>query len=438
MRATTRRPHALTLTLAIPLLAGLLVAEPAMARSPHPRPSADARASAQPLERHGRVPFGNVEDVAPGTVGVRSAQGYIAEGIVWVSGEIWNRTSTRRTAIEVTVTFVDANDNPLVTESSFAFIEQLAPGGTSPFLVEAAPPPSPAVAAYIIDIASTGASVVALPLGAVTITEGPTTIVGDEIIYSGTVYNPMSVDLESVDVNLTVYNSAGGVIEVWWAYVDAEGDIGSIPAGQARPYEVTLPQPTISPIADHAVISQGWKVGTNDYATSWNNFFNDLANTSFRDDIAWLAEQGITTGCAKALFCPNADVARDQMASFIARAVGLTGTPIDYFTDDNGNTHELNINRIRAAGITTGCGVGLYCPAGKVQRDQMASFLSRAVGLTGTPIDYFTDDNGNSHELNINRIRAAGITTGCGATTYCPTMLVTRGQMAAFLHRAFD
>jgi S-layer homology domain len=40
-------------------------------------------------------------------------------------------------------------------------------------------------------------------------------------------------------------------------------------------------------------------------------------------------------------------------------------------------------------------------------------------------------------ENNINRLAAAGITSGCTPTTYCPNLDVTRGQMAAFLHRAF-
>ena len=126
------------------------------------------------------------------------------------------------------------------------------------------------------------------------------------------------------------------------------------------------------------------------------------------------------------------------MASFLARAAKLPATGTDYFTDDEGNTHEANINRIRAAGITTGCTATTYCPSGKVRRDQMASFLARAANLPATGTDYFTDDEGNTHEANINRIRAAGITTGCTSTTYCPAGLVTRGQMASFLHRAFD
>jgi hypothetical protein len=66
----------------------------------------------------------------------------------------------------------------------------------------------------------------------------------------------------------------------------------------------------------------------------------------------------------------------------------------------------------------------------------MASFLSRALDLPSTSKDFFTDDSGSTHQVAINRVAAAGITTGCTATTYCPRLPVTRGQMAAFLHRA--
>jgi hypothetical protein len=33
---------------------------------------------------------------------------------------------------------------------------------------------------------------------------------------------------------------------------------------------------------------------------------------------------------------------------------------------------------------------------------------------------------------------SAGITTGCAPRLFCPLAGVTREQMAAFLHRAFD
>ena len=69
------------------------------------------------------------------------------------------------------------------------------------------------------------------------------------------------------------------------------------------------------------------------------------------------------------------------MASFLARALDLPASETDWFTDDDGLSHESNINAVADAGITLGCGTGIYCPADLVPRDQMASFLARALGL---------------------------------------------------------
>ena len=43
------------------------------------------------------------------------------------------------------------------------------------------------------------------------------------------------------------------------------------------------------------------------------------------------------------------------MASFLVRALGYPISGEDYFTDDNGNTHEDNINTLRANNVTLGC-----------------------------------------------------------------------------------
>ena len=68
----------------------------------------------------------------------------------------------------------------------------------------------------------------------------------------------------------------------------------------------------------------------------------------------------------------------------------------------------------------------------------MASFLARAIHLPATSKDFFTDDDASQPRGNINRLAAADITRGCTATTFCPKAAVSRGQMAAFLHRAFE
>jgi hypothetical protein len=164
--------------------------------------------------------------------------------------------------------------------------------------------------------------------------------------------------------------------------------------------------------------------------------FSDVAGHKFEADIEWLRLQEITSGCGDGRFCPDGVVTRAQMASFLARALDLPATSTDPFTDDEGSTHEAAINRVAAAGITLGCDTNRFCPNGRVTRAQMASFLARAFDLDPSSIDWFADDDRSSHQGNINRIAWAGITVGCGASVYCPNGLVTRGQMAAFLHRA--
>ncbi len=166
--------------------------------------------------------------------------------------------------------------------------------------------------------------------------------------------------------------------------------------------------------------------------------FSDDDGNIHEANIEIIAAAGITQGCGGTRYCPTDPVTRDQMASFLARMLNLPPATIDYFTDDTGNTHEANINAIAAAGITLGVGDGRYDPDGVVTRDQMASFLARALGLPASTVDHFVDDTGNTHEANINAIADAAITLGCDqtGTRYCPTDPVRRDQMASFLARS--
>ena len=53
----------------------------------------------------------------------------------------------------------------------------------------------------------------------------------------------------------------------------------------------------------------------------------------------------------------------------------------------------------------------------------------------------FVDDDGSTFEADIEWMATAGITRGCNPpanTEFCPDDFVTRGQMAAFLHRALE
>ena len=147
-----------------------------------------------------------------------------------------------------------------------------------------------------------------------------------------------------------------------------------------------------------------------------------------------------------ALYCPLDSLTRAQMATLLVTAASIPPAPdLGPFVDDDGNLHEPNIAALATAGVTNGCDAGdptLYCPDANVTRGQMASFLVRAFGLDDpmfapADLDPYSDDDGNIHEANIASIAGLGITNGCDAadpTLFCPTEPVTRGQIGQF-HR---
>jgi len=166
--------------------------------------------------------------------------------------------------------------------------------------------------------------------------------------------------------------------------------------------------------------------------------FYDDDGLSMEADIAAVWRAGISAGCGTARFCPRDEVTRAEMATFLARAMDLPPATVDHFTDDDGTTHEANINRLAEAGIIGGCGEDLVCPDQPVTRAQMASFLARALALPESTTDHFTDDDGSTHESAIDRLADAGISGGCTTDHFCPDITVSRGLMARFLARAFD
>lgn len=172
--------------------------------------------------------------------------------------------------------------------------------------------------------------------------------------------------------------------------------------------------------------------------------FRDISNSVFADDIEWLADKGITTGCNSAgdRFCPEDSVTRGQMAAFLVRALNLSKSLNNPFVDDNGSTFEDDAEKLAAAGITSGCNPpknDRFCPDRVVTRGQMAAFLVRAMNYStsGKP-DAFSDDNDSVFERDINALASKGITSGCSSTKFCPNEPVNRGQLAAFLRRALS
>jgi hypothetical protein len=168
-----------------------------------------------------------------------------------------------------------------------------------------------------------------------------------------------------------------------------------------------------------------------------------------RENVDCAYNASIAQGFADGSYGPAGLVRRDQMASFVARAleaagVGLPADRSQGYTDIDGNPHAANINRLAVADIVRGTSPTTYEPALRVRRDQMASFLLRAVAYaqevplselessTGT----FNDvGDGNVHRLAINGAYELGLVQGGAGGTYSPFAHVRRDQMGSFLVR---
>ena len=109
------------------------------------------------------------------------------------------------------------------------------------------------------------------------------------------------------------------------------------------------------------------------------------------DDDPWweghverFAELRITAGCAAspARFCPDGPVAREHMAAFLVKAFSLPPGPDAGFVDvAEDNVFGPAIDALANSGITAGCATDppRYCTTSNVSREQMATFLSRAI-----------------------------------------------------------
>lgn len=173
--------------------------------------------------------------------------------------------------------------------------------------------------------------------------------------------------------------------------------------------------------------------------------FTDDDGSVHEGAIEAIAAGGVTRGCnppANDRFCPEESVTRGQMAAFLARALGLPSGAAQ-FADIAGSVFTAEIGALAEAGITRGCNPpanSRFCPDEPVTRGQMAAFLVRAFGYPAGE-NGFVDSEGSVFARDVAALAAAGVTRGCNPPTndrFCPDRPVSRGEMATFLARALE
>ncbi|MBL8227909.1 MAG: S-layer homology domain-containing protein [Bryobacterales bacterium] len=112
---------------------------------------------------------------------------------------------------------------------------------------------------------------------------------------------------------------------------------------------------------------------------------SDVPSTHlFAPHIQYMLRQGVTAyGCAQANgYCPDAVMTRGQMAEFIIKSLFGANVVVDLtpaFTDvPFSHPAFVYVQKMKELRITDGCTTTTYCPDDPVTRGQMAAFIVRA------------------------------------------------------------
>ncbi|ABK02637.1 Animal heme peroxidase [Arthrobacter sp. FB24] len=184
--------------------------------------------------------------------------------------------------------------------------------------------------------------------------------------------------------------------------------------------------------------------------------FADVStNQLYYLEMAWLADQGISTGWTEAngtvTYRPLQSISRDAMAAFLYRMAGspeFTAPAVSPFADvSTGQQFYKEMAWLADQGISTGWteanGTVTYRPLQSISRDAMAAFLYRAAGspaFTAPAVSPFADvSTGQQFYKEMAWLADQGISTGWteanGTVTYRPLQPISRDAMAAFLYR---
>ena len=179
-----------------------------------------------------------------------------------------------------------------------------------------------------------------------------------------------------------------------------------------------------------------------DFTPSADQPFCDTLGSTFADDIVWLHETELTTGCSTIRFCTENAVTRGEGATFLWRLFGRPppAEPAGFDDVDEGAFFTEPVAWMVENDITTGTTPTTFSPFDSLTRAQFVTFLWRAAGRPAPAEPHAFDDVGPDSFANdaVAWAVGVGVTNGTSATTFSPSGTATRGQIAAFLHRFVD
>ena len=169
--------------------------------------------------------------------------------------------------------------------------------------------------------------------------------------------------------------------------------------------------------------------------------FTDVAPSAYyRDAVQWAVENGITGGTGAGRFSPDAPCTRAQTVTFLWRAAGSpapSGGENPLQDVPSGAYYHDAVLWAVEKGITGGVTADTFGPEAVVTRGQTAAFLHRAAGSPTAEGGSFADvPSGAYYAEAVQWAAEKGVTGGVGGGRFNPGASCTRAQIVTFLYRS--
>lgn len=171
-------------------------------------------------------------------------------------------------------------------------------------------------------------------------------------------------------------------------------------------------------------------------------FFADVsAEEYYYEAVKWASENGVTGGIGENLFGAKLPCTRAQIVTFLWRAVGSPEPKgMSGFVDVSADAYYAKaVAWAVEQGIVSGTSATTFSPDAVCTRAQSVAFLYRAFGTRTDKAAGFSDVSADAYYADaVAWAVENGVASGIGGGLFAPDQDCARGQIVAFLYRAYQ
>lgn len=170
-------------------------------------------------------------------------------------------------------------------------------------------------------------------------------------------------------------------------------------------------------------------------------FADVSADDYYYEAVKWASENGVTSGIGENLFGANLPCTRSQIVAFLWRAAGSPEPKsLSSFVDVSADAYYAKaVAWAVEEGIVSGTSATTFSPDAVCTRAQSVAFLYRAFGEKVDKAAGFSDVSADAYYADaVAWAVENGVASGIGGGLFAPDQDCTRGQIVAFLYRAYQ